>query len=93
MTAIRDYEMDLYRRLVDGLEAIPGVRLYGITDRARFDDRTPTAALTIDGHTPRAISEALGREGIATWDGDFYATGPHRAARPRRDAAASSGSG
>ncbi len=75
MTAIRDYEMGLYRRLVDGLEAIPGLRLYGITDRARFDDRTPTAALTIDGHIPRAISEALGREGIATWDGDFYATG------------------
>ena len=75
MTAIRDYEMGLYRRLVDGLEAIQGARLYGITDRARFDDRTPTAALTIDGHAPRAISEALGREGIATWDGDFYAMG------------------
>ena len=75
MNAIRDYEMGLYRRLVDGLEAIPGARLYGITDRARFDDRTPTAALTIDGQAPRAISEALGREGIATWDGDFYATG------------------
>ena len=75
MTAIRAYEMNLYRRLAGGLEAIPGARLYGITDRARFDDRTPTAALTIDGHAPRAISEALGREGIATWDGDFYATG------------------
>jgi cysteine desulfurase family protein (TIGR01976 family) len=75
MTAIRTYEMGLYRRLAGGLEAIPGLRLYGITDRARFDDRTPTAALTIDGHTPRAICEALGREGIATWDGDFYATG------------------
>jgi cysteine desulfurase family protein (TIGR01976 family) len=75
MTAIRAYEMDLYRCLVDGLEAIDGLRLYGITDRARFGDRTPTAALTLDGHSPRAISEALGRDGIATWDGDFYATG------------------
>jgi cysteine desulfurase family protein (TIGR01976 family) len=75
MTAIRAHEMDLYARLADGLEAIPGTRLYGITDRARFGDRTPTAALTLDGHGPRAISEALGREGIATWDGDFYATG------------------
>jgi cysteine desulfurase family protein (TIGR01976 family) len=75
MTAIRAYEMDLYRRLVDGLEAIPGLRLYGITDRSRFADRTPTAALTIEGHSPRAIAEALGREGIATWDGDFYASG------------------
>jgi cysteine desulfurase family protein (TIGR01976 family) len=75
ITAIRVYEMDLYRRLVDGLESIPGLRLHGITDLSRFDARTPTAALTIDGHAPRAISEALGREGIATWDGDFYASG------------------
>jgi cysteine desulfurase family protein (TIGR01976 family) len=75
MTAIRSYEMDLYRRLVDGLEAIDGLKLYGITDRSRFADRTPTAALTLEGHAPRAISEALGRDGIATWDGDFYATG------------------
>jgi cysteine desulfurase family protein (TIGR01976 family) len=75
MTAIRRYEMELYGRLVDGLESIEGLRLYGITDRARFADRTPTAALTVDGLAPRAISEALGRDGIATWDGDFYATG------------------
>jgi len=75
MTAIRAYEMNLYRRLVDGLEAIPGLRLYGITDRADFDRRTPTAALTLDGVGPRAVAEALGREGIAVWDGDFYATG------------------
>jgi cysteine desulfurase family protein (TIGR01976 family) len=75
MTAIRTYEMELYRRLVDGLEQVPGLRFYGITDRSRFADRTPTAALTIEGHEPRAISEALGREGIATWDGDFYASG------------------
>jgi len=27
MTAIRAYEMGLYRRLVDGLEAIPGLAL------------------------------------------------------------------
>jgi cysteine desulfurase family protein (TIGR01976 family) len=75
MHAIRAYEMELYRRLVDGLEAIPGAQLYGITDRARFDDRTPTAAVTIEGHEPRAIAEALGRQGIAVWDGDFYAMG------------------
>jgi cysteine desulfurase family protein (TIGR01976 family) len=75
MTAIRAYEMDLYRHLVDGLESIEGLRLYGIADRARFASRTPTAALTIEGLAPRAISEALGREGIATWDGDFYASG------------------
>ena len=75
MTAIRAYEMELYRRLVDGLEAVPGLTLYGITDRARFDERTPTAALRLEGIAPRAVAEALGAEGIAVWDGDFYATG------------------
>lgn len=75
MSAIRGYEMALYARLVDGLEAIRGLRLWGITDRGRFTDRTPTAALTIEGHAPRAIAQALGAQGIAAWDGDFYATG------------------
>jgi cysteine desulfurase family protein (TIGR01976 family) len=75
MTAIRRYELDLYRRLAAGLEAIPGLRLYGITDPARFEERTPTAALRLEGIAPRAVAEALGAEGIAVWDGDFYATG------------------
>lgn len=73
MEAIRAYELGLFRRLLDGLRAIPGVRLYGIADPARIGERAPTAALTIAGVHPRAAAEALGREGIATWDGDFYA--------------------
>jgi cysteine desulfurase family protein (TIGR01976 family) len=75
MAAIRRYEMVLFARLMDGLETLPGVTLYGITDRRRFDDRTPTAALRLEGIAPRAVAEALGDEGIAVWDGDFYATG------------------
>jgi cysteine desulfurase family protein (TIGR01976 family) len=75
MSAIRAYEMGLYRHLADGLEAIPGVRLWGITERDRFAHRTPTAAFTLAGVHPRAVAEALGRDGIAVWDGDFYATG------------------
>ncbi len=75
MRTVRAYEMELYGRLAGGVEALPGVRVHGITDLARFADRTPTAALTIDGVAPRAAAEALGRAGIATWDGDFYATG------------------
>ena len=75
MGAIRTYEMDLYRRLAAGLEAIPGLTVFGITDRARFDGRTPTAALRLAGIAPRDVAEALGAEGIAVWDGDFYATG------------------
>jgi len=75
MSAIRGYEMELYRHLADGLEAIPGLTMYGITDRAQFDGRTPTAALRLAGVAPRDVAEALAAEGIAVWDGDFYATG------------------
>ena len=75
MSAIRGYEMTLYERLAAGLEQIPGLRLHGITERAQFDSRTPTAAVTVDGTAPGAIAEALGRQGIAVWAGDFYATG------------------
>jgi cysteine desulfurase family protein (TIGR01976 family) len=75
LTAIRAYEMGLYRRLADGLDTIPGLTMYGITDRSRFGERTPTAAFRLDGIDPRGVAEALGGEGIAVWDGDFYATG------------------
>jgi len=76
MAAIRAYEMALFGRLLDGLEAIPGARVWGVTDRARFDERTPTAAVTFAGHTAEAVSTALGGRGIATWWGNFYAVGP-----------------
>jgi selenocysteine lyase/cysteine desulfurase len=46
-----------------------------LTAEADLQRRTPTAAITIEGVAPRAAAEALGRKGIAVWDGDFYATG------------------
>lgn len=75
MTAIRTYESALFARLVAGLVRIPGLRLWGIADPARSAERTPTAAVTLDGVHPRDAAIALGGRGIATWDGDFYATG------------------
>jgi len=75
MAAIRAYELPLFARLLDGLEAIPGARVWGITDRARLDERTPTAAVTFAGHTAEAVATALGDRGIAAWWGNFYAIG------------------
>jgi len=73
MAAIRAYERPLAKRLISGLEAIPGVTLYGITDPARFDQRAPTVAFTLEGYTPRQVAERLGNEGIFVWDGNYYA--------------------
>jgi cysteine desulfurase family protein (TIGR01976 family) len=75
MAAIAAYERELVTRLINGLEAIPNVTIHGITDRARFAERVPTVSVSIDGTPPRAAAEALARDGIFVWDGDFYATG------------------
>ena len=75
MHAIRVYELDLYRYLAGRLGELDGVRILGLTADGDMERRTPTAAITIEGVTPRAAAEELGRRGIAVWDGDFYATG------------------
>jgi cysteine desulfurase family protein (TIGR01976 family) len=75
MTAIAAYERELVTHLIDGLETVPGIRIYGITDRGRFGERVPTVSVTIDGVPPRDAATTLGRQGIYAWDGDFYATG------------------
>ena len=73
MAAIKEYEKNLFVRLMVGLPKIPGIHIYGITDFARFDYRTPTVAFTLAGKTPREIAEYLGRENIYAWDGNYYA--------------------
>ncbi|HVQ23153.1 MAG TPA: cysteine desulfurase-like protein [Candidatus Saccharimonadia bacterium] len=73
MAAIQRYERDLSERLIAGLLAIPGVTIWGITDPQRFDDRTPTVAMRLEGWAPVDLAAELGRRGIFTWDGDFYA--------------------
>lgn len=67
------YEMQLLAQLMDGLKNIPGLRIYGITDAKRFDERCSTVSVRLDGHTPTEVATFLGERGIFTWDGCFYA--------------------
>jgi len=73
--AIVGHERALAGRMLDGLVAIPGLRVWGIADPARLAERTPTFAVTIAGTSPAEAAAELGRAGIFTWDGDFYARG------------------
>ena len=59
--------------LIRGLLAIPGLKLYGISDPKRFHQRCPTIAVRIEGHTPLELATRLGERGIFTWDGNYYA--------------------
>jgi cysteine desulfurase family protein (TIGR01976 family) len=67
------YERRLIARLIEGLQTIPGLHIYGITDPKRFGERCSTISLRIGNHHPTAIATFLGVRGIFTWDGNYYA--------------------
>jgi cysteine desulfurase family protein (TIGR01976 family) len=67
------YERALCERLMQGLESMPIVKVYGITDPKRFEHRCPTIALRAEGHTPLELATKLGDRGFFTWDGNYYA--------------------
>jgi len=73
MTTIRAYEYEISRNLIDLLANIPGVRLYGLGDIRRLEERVPTFAITVEGQSPRQVAEKLAQENIYVWDGNYYA--------------------
>jgi cysteine desulfurase family protein (TIGR01976 family) len=70
MDAIAAYERGLTVQLLDGLQAIDGVTVYGTTDLHR---RVPTAAFNVAGRGPAEVSAALAKRDIFVWDGNYYA--------------------
>jgi len=67
------HERTLLDRAMTGLRQIPGLKIYGITDLARFDERCSTLAIRIEGHTPADLATQLSERGFFTWDGNYYA--------------------
>ena len=70
---IHEHERAITLHMIEGLQAIPGLKLYGIADPARLDERCATFAVRIDGHTPLQLATRLGDRGFFTWDGNYYA--------------------
>jgi cysteine desulfurase family protein (TIGR01976 family) len=73
MSAIRSYEFELSRAVLDVLEETPGVTIYGIADVRRLEDRVPTFSFRLKGWHPLQVAEALAQKGIYVWDGNYYA--------------------
>jgi len=71
--ASHKHERALIERTISGLNNIPRLKIYGITDPARFDERCGTFAVRIENHTPLELATKLGERGIFTWDGNYYA--------------------
>ena len=70
MEACVAYESTIGQRLLAGLAAIPGVRLWG---RPTMEGRVPTFAITIEGQHPDHIAARLAERDIFVWSGHFYA--------------------
>jgi cysteine desulfurase family protein (TIGR01976 family) len=73
MAAIHAYEFELGRALLSALGSIPGLRLYGLTDENRLQDRVATFSFRIKDLQPRHVAEKLAGDGIYVWDGNYYA--------------------
>jgi cysteine desulfurase family protein (TIGR01976 family) len=67
------YERKMVTGLIEGLQAIAGVKIYGITDPKRIGERCSTISFRIGNHNPTEIATILGERGIFSWDGNFYA--------------------
>lgn len=70
---IEPYEQQLAEKLIRGLQAIPGVRIYGITNRDELHKRVATVSIRKEGATPQQLATALFAQNIFAWEGNFYA--------------------
>lgn len=86
MAAAEAYEDTLWHRMVDGLDAIPGVVRYGRPER-----HTPTVLFSVTGVDSRAVYEHLATRGVNAPAGSFYALEASRWLGLRDDGAVRAG--
>jgi cysteine desulfurase family protein (TIGR01976 family) len=72
-SAIGHYERELTRHLIDGLQRLDQVKIWGITDPGRSDCRLSTVSITHRNISPSQLAGRLAEEGIFVWNGNFYA--------------------
>jgi cysteine desulfurase family protein (TIGR01976 family) len=71
--AIGAHERLLADRFLEGIGELSDVRLWGIVDRSRLAERTPTFAIRVRDDPPAETAKRLAERGIFVWDGDYYA--------------------
>lgn len=70
---INRYETRLLTHLLEGLLELPGIKVYGITDVDRFDQRLSTVSIVHDSTPSSQLARILADEGIYVWHGHYYA--------------------
>ena len=77
--AMGAHDHALTARLIEGLQALPGVKIYGITDPAALNRRVPTVSFRAAAASPEEITQFMADNGIYVWAGHNYAIEPCRA--------------
>lgn len=72
-SAASAYEMSIAQRLIDGLRAIAGVQIQGISDRRLQSQRVPTVSFTHPRRRNSILAKELAAQGINVWSGHNYA--------------------
>jgi len=70
---IGEYEQELARQLLVGLNRIPAVRIWGDRDPDRAALRAPTVSITHANLNSEALAKRLAAQGQFVWNGNFYA--------------------
>ena len=73
LQAIENHEQALVGKLLSGLRSLPSIKVWGITQLERLDERVPTVSITHRRLTPEQLADHLGRRGIFACHGNFYA--------------------
>ena len=73
MNRIILYEQKLCKKLISGLQSLPGIKISGITDPSAMDRRVPTVSFSVKGRHPDELAKALGNKNIFVWSGHNYA--------------------
>jgi cysteine desulfurase family protein (TIGR01976 family) len=67
------YERSLAMRLLSGLAEIPEIKVWGVTQPERIEERVATISFTHQRFTAAQMAERLAESGFFTWHGNYYA--------------------
>lgn len=71
--SIRSHERALCLQMLEGLSRIKPIKIWGIDNPERIDERFPTLSITHDTVPTTHLAAELATSGIFVWHGNYYA--------------------
>ena len=71
--AIGNYERQLSRQFLEGMQHLDQFKVWGIDELDRLDQRVPTFSITHRQRSSTELAQQLANAGIFVWHGNYYA--------------------